>query len=109
RPIMSNSFHTSVTPLGFVKNKPSHIYALSNIGRDKLSLVEMDLETGQELVELFKHPDVDIAPGGYSAERGQMLFAYFFTWNRNRHFLDDSTRLMYEKIEQKLPGYELRI
>lgn len=109
RPVMSNSFHTSVVPLGFTGDHPSHIYALSNIGRDKLSLVEMDLETGDERNELFKHSEVDVSVGGYSPEKGKMSYAYYFTWKRNRHFLDDSVRMMYEKLGEKLPGYEVRM
>lgn len=109
QPVLSNSFHTSVIPLGFSHSRASHIYALSNIGRDKLSLVEMDLQTGEELAELFNHAEVDITPGGYSPEKGRMAYAHYFTSRRNRHFLDDSVRLMYEALERKLPGYEVRI
>lgn len=107
--VMRNSFHTTVTPLGFVKDKKSHIYALSNVDRDKMSLVELDLETHKEVNLLFSHTEVDVSPGGYAKSKGSMSYAYYLTWKRDRHFLDDSARVIFEKIEEKLPGYEIRL
>lgn len=109
RMVMSNSFHTTVTPLGFVKDKKSHVYALSNVNRDKMSLVELDLETQKEVNMLFSHTEVDVSTGGYARNKGSMSYAYYLTWKRDRHFLDDSARVIFEKIEEKLPGYEIRV
>lgn len=109
RVVMSNSFHTTVTPLGFVKGKKSHVYALSNINRDKMSLVELDLETQEEVNMLFSHTEVDVSTGGYARNKGSMSYAYYLTWKRDRHFLNDSARIIFEKIEEKLPGYEIRV
>lgn len=109
RMVMSNSFHTTVTPLGFVKDKRNHVYALSNVNRDKMSLVELDLETQKEVNMLFSHTEVDVSTGGYARNKGSMSYAYYLTWKRDRHFLDDSARVIFEKIEEKLPGYEIRV
>ena len=109
RVVMSNSFHTTVTPLGFVKDKTSHVYALSNVNRDKMSLVELDLETQNEVNVLFSHTEVDVNTGGYAKNTGSMSYAYYLTWKRDRHFLDDSARVIFEMIEEKLPGYEIRL
>src|SRR5690606_28164616 len=48
RAVVSNSFRNSIMPLGFSGENRSHIFALSNIGRDKLALVEIDMNTGAE-------------------------------------------------------------
>lgn len=109
KPIMRNSFHTSVIPFGFVKNKKDHIYALSNVNRDKLSLVELDMRTGNETEVLFNHDEMDVNQAGYSSETGEMLYAFYFTDRRQRHYLSSDIRTIHENLEAHLPGYEYRI
>jgi len=109
RPIMTNSFKTSINPLGFSSEHISHIFALSNANRDKLALVEIDMETGNEVREIYNHPEVDIDQGGYSAERGEMSYALYSTWKQQRYFLTERSRSVYQAIERKLEGYEVNI
>lgn len=109
RAVVSNSFRNSIMPLGFSGENRSHIFALSNINRDKLALVEFDMETGSEVRTIYSHPDVDVDHGGYSIDRGEMSYASYFNWKQQRHFLNSHTERVYHKIEQKLKGYELNI
>lgn len=109
RVVTSNSFRTTINPLGFVRGKKSHIFALSNLNRDKISLVEFDLETNKETNLLFSHTEVDVSSGGYARSKGTMSYAYYLTWKRDRHFLDDSARMTFERIEERLPGYDVRL
>lgn len=109
RPILTNSFKTSISPLGFSSENKSHIFALSNVNRDKLALVEIDMETGKEVREIYNHPDVDIDQGGYSADRGEMSYALYSTWKQQRHFLTERSQRVYQTIERKLQGYEINI
>ncbi len=109
RPVMSNSFRNSIMPLGFSNKKRSHVFALSNINRDKLALVEIDMETGSEVGMIYSHPDVDIDHGGYSSERGEMSYATYAVWQQQRHFLNKQTQQVYQAISQKLGGYEVSI
>lgn len=109
RPVMSNSFRNSIMPLGFSTGKRSHVFALSNLNRDKLVLVEIDMETGNEVAVIYGHPDVDIDHGGYSSDRGEMAYATYATWKQQRHFLDDRTERVYTAIGKKLAGYEIDI
>lgn len=109
RAVVSNNFRNSIMPLGFSSANRSHIFALSNIGRDKLALVEIDMNTGSEMRTIYSHPDVDISHGGYSTDRGEMSYASYYTWKKQRHFLNEQTKNVYHKIGQKLNGYELHI
>lgn len=109
RPILSNSFKTSIYPLGFSHKQKSHVFALSNVDRDKLALVEIDMETGEEVREIYSHPDVDIDQGGYSDDRGEMAYALYATWKQQRHFLSERAQRVYEMIEGELEGYEIKI
>lgn len=106
--VKQNPFYNSITPFGFIKGKPDHVYALSNIGRDKSSLVELDLSDGSENV-LFSHPEVDVASGGYASESGEMVYAYSIHEHREREFLDKRFEDTYQKLARLLPGYELRV
>src|SRR3546814_2353558 len=107
RPVMSNSFRNSIMPLGFSTGKRSHVFALSNLDRDKLALVEIDMETGNEVEVIYSHPDVAIDKGGYSRDRGEMAYATYATWKQQRHFLDRKTDQVYGAIGKKLAGYEI--
>lgn len=109
RPVMSNSFKNSIMPLGFSGENRSHIFALSNIDRDKLALVEIDMETGREVRVIYSHPDVDVDHGGYSSDRGEMAYATYDTWKQQRHFINAHTERVYNAIGQKLKGYEVNI
>lgn len=106
--VTQNTFYNVVHPVGFVRTKPHHIYALSNVNRDKASLVELDLNTGEELV-LFSHPEVDVSTGGYAAESGEMVYAYLINEHRERHFLNSDFAKSYHSLSEKLPGFELRV
>lgn len=107
RAVVSNSFRNSIMPLGFSGENRSHIFALSNIGRDKLALVEIDMNTGTEVRMIYSHPDVDVSHGGYSTDRGEMSYASYFTWKKERRFLNKQTESVYHKLSQKLDGHEL--
>lgn len=109
RSVMSNSFRNSIMPIGFSVAKRNHIFALSNLNRDKLALVEIDMETGDEVGTIYSHPDVDIDDGGYSSDRGEMVYATYATWKQQRHFLDRKTEEVYRAIGAKLAGYEIDI
>lgn len=109
RPVMSNSFRNSVMPLGFSGANPNHVFALSNINRDKLALVEIDMETGNEVKVIYSHPEVDIDHGGYSVERGELSYATYATWKQQRHFLNEETERVYQALGRRLDGYEISI
>ncbi|WP_090604428.1 S9 family peptidase [Parapedobacter koreensis] len=109
RPVMSNSFRNSIMPIGFSGENKNHVFALSNINRDKLALVEIDMETGEEVRIIYSHPDVDVDNGGYSSDRGEMSYATYATWKQQRHFLNKQTEEVYQAISQKLDGYEVSI
>lgn len=109
RPVVSNSFRTTIKPLGFSGKEKHKIYALSNINRDKLALVEFDLTTGKEANVIYDHPDVDMDNLGYMHDKGEMAYASFTTWKQQRHFLNEQTKRVFDNINKKLEGYELVI
>ncbi len=109
KPVLENIFHTSVVPLGFVQHKDDHIFALSNVNRDKLNLVELNMETGAESAMLYQRDDVDLSAGGYDLKSGSMRYAFYFDDRRVRHFFDKDYERVYQKLMAHLPDYEIRV
>lgn len=108
KPVVTYSFKSKIAPVGFSKRKDM-IYALSNFNRDKMALVEINCLTGKEVREIFSHDSVDISEAAYSPLRHQLLFAGYETSRKQRHFLSDSTRRIFEHLERLLPQTQIQI
>ena len=83
------------------------LYASSNIGRDKATIVRLDPATAKENSLLFQHPDVDVSHLAYSHKRKVLTEVSFTTWKRQRKFLDAQTEAIYRDLAGQLPGYEI--
>lgn len=108
KPIATNNFKTSISPLGFSDDKTC-IYALSNQNRDKKALVEFNWRTGKEHREIYSNPDVDVSDGVYSNSKKKLIYAGFETSKSKRHYLDNGVRNMYQRLEKLLPNTEIRV
>ncbi|AFD08351.1 S9 family peptidase [Solitalea canadensis] len=107
--VTSIGFNETLDPQCFSFQNNKHIYALSNIGRDKMALVEIDLQTGKEIKTIYENKDVDVAEIGYSKVLKRLLWVGFTTWKYEVHFLDEPSQCFYENISKKLPGKDLWI
>ena len=105
--IVTNDFETNILPLGFVKGSSSRIYALSNVGRDKLTLVEYDASSGTEIKEIFGHPDVDLNSTGYSNELNEMVYAGFALNKETRVFFNEKVKQVNDRIKTKVDQAEI--
>lgn len=107
--ITSSSFKSSIKPIGFCGKNPHVVFALSNVGRDKLALVEYDLLKGIETKVIYEHPDVDVSQGGYLYDKGEMAYASYTTWKQQYHFLNERTEHVVTNVGKLLPGFEINI
>lgn len=107
RPVVKNNFKTTIAPVGF--SNDSCIYALSNQNRDKKALVELNCITGKEHKEIYSNPDVDVSEGAYSGCRNKLVYAGYETWKKERYFLDDEVKAMYNQLGNMLPDNEICI
>ncbi len=85
----------------------SRLYGVSNLGRDKLAAIELDLDTGREIQVLAENSQVDISVLNYSRKRKVLTLASFTNWKTERIFFDQPTQALYQELEGKLPGYEV--
>lgn len=108
RPILTTSFKESVSPAFFTFDNKK-LYATSNLGRDKTAAVIFDPETATETEILYQNETYDLSGISYSRLRKVITAASFVSWKRERHFFDEQTRKLFQRLEQLLPGYELSI
>jgi dipeptidyl aminopeptidase/acylaminoacyl peptidase len=108
RTILATNFRESFSPQFFTFDN-RRLYGISNLGRDKLAAIELDLDTGQEVQVLVENSEVDISALRYSKKRKVLTLAVFTTWKTERYFFDQETRVLYQELERRLPGYEVAI
>jgi dipeptidyl aminopeptidase/acylaminoacyl peptidase len=108
KPVITTNFKESVNPLFFTFDN-KHIYASSNIDRDKSAIVKIDPETGKELEVLFSHPEVDVQDLDYSKKRKVLTAIGYITWKRMIKYLDAEAESVYKRLEKDLKGYEIFI
>ncbi len=109
KPVLSNSNTTTVRPVAFSENSANIIYAISNAGRDKNALVEIDCNTGNEAKVLFENDSLNVVDAQYSRVRKKMAFVVYETWKKEKHYLDPDVKALYDKLEELLPNTETRI
>jgi len=106
--ILTTNFKESLSPLFFTFDN-KHLYASSNIGRDKSAIVEIDPATGKELKVIFEHPEVDVSGMNYSHKRKVLTTIVYQTDKNERHFLDKQYEKIFARLESQLKGYDVSI
>lgn len=102
--VINNNFKTTVRPLRFIKGKPNHIYALSNINRDKLALVEIDVNSGEEVKTIYMHPEVDVENIRFSETLSDILYVEYDKWKPARHYFNKEVEKMHNDLIKRLDG-----
>ena len=101
--VITTNFKETLSPLFFTFDN-QHIYAASNLGRDKTAIVKYDLENNLELEELYSHPEVDVEQLHYSKKDKQLSSIAYTTWKRQLHFLSDERAKLQERLVSELDG-----
>ncbi|MCI0531290.1 MAG: S9 family peptidase, partial [candidate division Zixibacteria bacterium] len=106
--ILTTSFKEQFAPMFFTFDN-KNIYAASNLGRDKISIVLFDLATAKETEVLYENPEVDVENMEYSRHRKVLTVVNYTTWRHQRKFLDKETEELQTKLEKQLPGYDVYV
>lgn len=109
RPIITNNFKTTLFPIAFAEDNPNIVYAISDVNRDKQALVELDCTTGKEKSVLFANDSLNVVDAQYSKQKGKMSYVVYETWKKNKYYLDNEAKALYQKIDKLLPKTESRI
>lgn len=106
--VYSTSFRDTLQPLFFTFDNEA-IYALSNIGRDRMAIVIFDPVSAKETEELFLHFEMDLSGLNFSHRR-KVLTSYTYTdWKHTTIILDPEMEAVYRHIEQEVEDEEISI
>ena len=106
--LLTTSFRETFYPGSFDSGN-KNIYVLSNIGRDKVALVEYDPATKKEVKELYINPDYDL--GGIFYDKKKKVLASV-TWTGVKsedHFFDKEWEEIMTGLKKQFEGYEVGI
>jgi len=103
RPIIKNNFKNKVDLIAITSTGKS-FYALSNVNRDKMALVQINAETGKEEKVIYAGSKVDIAEVGYSRNKRRLEYAGWEDDRPHKFFLNDDSKSMYADLREKLKG-----
>jgi dipeptidyl aminopeptidase/acylaminoacyl peptidase len=109
KPVVTNNFKTTLKPVAFSENKPNIIYAISNVNRDKNALIELDCISGKEKSVLFANDTLNVVEAQYSRQKAKIAYVVCENWKKEKHYLDNDAKVLYQKLDQLLPKTESRI
>ncbi|MBX2815549.1 MAG: S9 family peptidase [Saprospiraceae bacterium] len=110
REVITTDFTESLSALFFDFEHDHIVYAASNLGTDKVRLIQFDMQQGQEVGEvLYEHDEVDIGGLSYSRKHRKLTAISYTTDKTHRVFLDPQTKEHYQFLQASLPGYEIAI
>jgi dipeptidyl aminopeptidase/acylaminoacyl peptidase len=101
---ITTNFKETLYPVLFTFDN-KNLYCVSNVGRDKMALVEFDPATAREVKVIYEHPDVDIDGVDYSRKRKVLTSVHYQTDKPHMHFLDAAMEGIYKRINSQLPNY----
>lgn len=109
KPIISNNFRNSVTPIAFTESGGKCFYALSNINRDKIALVEIDAQTGKEVKLIYDRKTADINDVYFSRNKHRLDMVTWEEAKPERHFMNADMQQIYKKLYKLLPDHEIKV
>ena len=109
KPIIKNNFRNSVMPIAFTKPGGRSFYALSNINRDKMALVEINALTGQEVKLLYDRKNADINEVYFSRNKHRLDMISWEEAKPEMYFMNAEMKGIYDDLYKQLPGNEVKI
>ena len=106
--ILTTDFKVSVSPLFFTFDN-KNLYVASNRGRDKSGIFKFDVNNAEEGEKIFEHDEVDVSGLMYSRKRKVITGVSYTVAKSEIVFFDTWRENIQEKLEEKLPGYEVGI
>ena len=106
--ILTTDFKVSVSPLFFTFDN-KNLYVASNRGRDKSGIFKFDVNNAEEGELIFEHDEVDVSGLIYSRKRKVITGVSYTVAKSEMVFFDTWRENIQEKLEEKLPGYEVGI
>lgn len=106
--MMTLNFKNSFAPVAFDKNN-KNLYALSNVGRNTMAVVEVNPKNGKTLKTLYVNNDVDVSGLDYSKHRKELTGAMYIDWKARRHFFSKYYQDIYDHLETQVGDKEVSL
>jgi dipeptidyl aminopeptidase/acylaminoacyl peptidase len=106
RSVFEVGLEDTLKPLLFTFDN-ANLYAASNVGRDKLALVVLDLQNGVEKEVLFEHDAFDMQAVNHSRRRRLLTSVSYLDWRMKHHFFDSRSRRLHDAWSQRFDGQEV--
>jgi dipeptidyl aminopeptidase/acylaminoacyl peptidase len=104
--LLTTSFKESFFPQSFDANN-KNVYVLSNIGRDKIALVEFDPAANKEVKEIYKSPDYDLGSIFYDKKKKTLASVSWTSEKQEEYFFDKEWEAINAGLKQQFGGYEV--
>lgn len=108
RPVMTTSFKEDFSPKAFDKDNKL-LYALTNIGRDKITLVLYDPAAKKEVKEIFANNEYDLSDIFYDRKKQTLVDVRWEAEKSEKHFFDKNWEDIHNNLKKKFEGYEATI
>jgi len=106
--VLKTNFKNTLSPYFFTFDNEK-LYAVSNLERDKEVPVIFNPKTGEVEEVLYENDEYDVSGLSYSRKRKVLTTASYTSWKRERHFFDEETEKLFNRLEQELGDYEIGI
>lgn len=104
--VLTTNFQNEMNPYFFTPDNEK-LYGVSNLNRDKKAPVIFNPETGKVEKVLYENENYDVTGLSYSRKRKTITHASYTSWKRQRHFFDEQTKALYERLNEDLGEYEV--
>jgi dipeptidyl aminopeptidase/acylaminoacyl peptidase len=108
RELITTSFKETVYPAFFTFDN-KNLYMISNLGRDKMAVVEYDINENKETKVIYENDDYDVSNLMYSEKRKVLLGVSYTSWKREYEIWDEEYKEINDFLENELEGYEIAI
>lgn len=100
--VITTDFKQTLSPQFFDFDNGSIVYALSNLGRDKLAVVKYDLKENKEVEEIYINNEVDVNGISFSDYRKVLTSISYIDSKLNRKYLDEQTEQLFSKLDNDI-------
>ncbi|HXF80672.1 MAG TPA: S9 family peptidase [Usitatibacter sp.] len=107
-PIITTDYKTRADP-AFFSQDAKKVYFLSNRGRDKTALVEIDPNKPDAERVLFVDSQADVTSADWSRARKRLTMAVYERDRTERDFFDPYLKNVFARLKAKLPGMEINL
>ncbi len=112
--LMDNEGQDDTFTIHYFTPNNRNVYAYSSIGRDKIAIVEYDLDNNKEVKVLFEDSLYDAFGDDerdyfeYSVSKQKLLYASYTREKRTLHFFDEDMKKVYDKLKERIGNYEMQ-